>query len=97
MKRTSLQIRLRACQDRGNLTLSDMARWFGRPIPTVRGWVERGAKPGGGPIDKDHVEQLLGLLETLIRKRKGFPVPRMAPDARVVYLQDIRATLLSHQ
>lgn len=60
----------------GNLTVADLARWFGRPDPTVRGWV-RGENPRGAQLDIAYTEARMALLETRIRKRQGLPVPRM--------------------
>lgn len=89
----AFQARLKTAMSAGNLTLSDMARWFDRKVPTMRGWVQKGTQPGGGPIDKDHAFELLALLETLIRKKKLFPVPRLTPKKRIEYLGDIRKAL----
>ncbi len=83
--------RLAACQQAGNLTVADLARWFARPYPTVRTWVENGIEPGGGPIDKDYAAHLLSRLETLVRKKQGFPIPRLPPSERIAHLKQIRA------
>lgn len=86
---TSFQKRLEDCQRQGNLRLSDLARWFDRPYQTVRSWLA-GSEPSGGPIDVQHANALLSLLEELIRKKRGFPVPRLSPQQRIEHLQSIR-------
>jgi hypothetical protein len=91
----TIQRRLQVCMKRGNLLVADLARWFDRPHPTVRGWVLKGTRPGGGPHDIEHVNELLGLLETLIRKKKGFPLPRLSPRGRKKHIADIRVQLFT--
>ncbi len=86
--------RLAACQRDGNLTVADLARWFERPYPTLRSWVENGIEPGGGPIDKQHAANLLGKLESLVKNKKGFPIPRLPPSERIEHLQRIRSVAL---
>ena len=86
----TIQARLEKCMRKGNLRVSDLAGWFGRPHPTVRGWVKRGIQPGGGPMDQEQIETLLGVLEGLIRDKSGFPVPRMGPRQRKTYVAGIR-------
>ena len=86
-----LQQRLKAVMQDGNLTVADLARWFGRPDPTVRGWVSNGGSPGGGPIDIKEVEVLLSSLEKLIKSSKALPLPRLSPSERIKRLQDIRS------
>jgi hypothetical protein len=90
----TFQSRLFICLARGNLRTADLARWFDRSHATVRGWIDDGRKPVGGPGDVDHVHALLDLLETLIRQGRGFPVPRLSPSARIKYLQDIRKAVM---
>jgi hypothetical protein len=90
----TIQRRLQACMKRGNLRVSDLACWFGRPHPTVRGWVLKGTRPGGGPHDIEHTGQLLTLLETLIRTHRGFPLPQLSPRARKQRVQDIRSKVV---
>ena len=93
-RKASFQKRLSACQRAGNLTQADLARWFDRPHATVRSWLRDGREPSGGPIDVDHANQLLGLLEALIRQKRGFPVPRLSGAARRKHVQDIRNRVL---
>ena len=95
MTKKTFQQRLKACQRGGNLMVADLARWFDRPYPTVRTWVQDGIEPGGGPIDKEHALSMLGLLETLIRQKNGFPVARMSPAKRIEHLAGVRAALLA--
>ena len=85
----SFQKRLTAVMRRGNLTVSDLARWFARPIPTVRCWVYDGFEPR----DLADVQRLLDPLERLIRNRDGFPVPFMTRRERIKYLKGVRRKL----
>lgn len=89
----TIQRRLQTCMKRGNLRVADLARWFDRPHPTVRGWALKGIRPGGGPHDIEHVHELLGLLEKLVRTKRGFPLPRLSPRARKKHIVDIRSAL----
>lgn len=90
----SWQQRLQAVQRGGNLTVADLARWFDRPHSTVRTWVLQTARPGGGALDVEHAEALLGLLEELVRRRQGFPIPRLTGHDRVNYLVELRRRAL---
>ena len=87
--------RLHEVLRKGNLRTADLARWFDRPHATVSGWVKNGHQPGGGPSDIDHAFAMLGLLETLIQKRKGFPVPRLSPRQRIEHLNRWRDTVMN--
>jgi hypothetical protein len=89
----TIQRRLQTAMKRGNLRVADLARWFERPHPTVRGWAYLGIRPGGGPHDVEQVNVLLVQLETLIKKRKGFPLPRLSPRERKRHLHAIRVTV----
>lgn len=75
----------------GNLTVADLARWMGRPDPTVRGWVERGISPSGPARDVAEVKAALARLETKVRAKAGFPVPRLSWNKRREYVEKIRA------
>ena len=97
MTKKTFQQRLRACERGGNLTVADLARWFDRPYPTVRSWMVDGIEPGGGPIDKEHAESMLGLLETLIKQKRWFPVPRLRPQERIEHLAQVRAAFLNEE
>lgn len=77
----------------GNLRVADLARWFDRPHPTVSTWVKQGRQPSGGPTDVEHFHALLDLLEQLVKKNKGFPVPRLSPGARIEHVSEIRKRL----
>lgn len=90
----TFQQRLRKCQQSGNLTVADLARWFDRQNATVRAWVEDGVNPGGGPMDKQHAASLLVLLESLIKAKRGFPIPRLGPKDRIVHLLKIRKAVM---
>jgi hypothetical protein len=87
----NLEGRFKALMRDGNLTVADLARWFQRPDPTVRGWA-RGVAVGGAPADKKEISDALHKLEELLRKRKGLPVPRLSPSVRIEYLKRIAAT-----
>ena len=89
--------RLNAILVRGNLRVSDLARWFDRPHPTVNGWVKRNLNPGGGPTDVDNAYILLGTLESFLqRKGKLLPVPvGLSPDERIRHIKRLRTQLLS--
>jgi hypothetical protein len=75
---------------RGNLTVADLARWLGRPDPTVRGWVQRGLKPMGPRQDINDLEYAVFKLEFNIKRKKGFPVPHMSQRDRIAYLKKLR-------
>ena len=77
----------------GNLRIADLARWFDRPHATVSTWVKEGRQPSGGPTDVEHFHALLNLLEQLISKKKGFPVPRLSPARRIEHVSGIRQRL----
>jgi len=64
--------RLDRCRIWGDLTPSDLARWFDRPRATVNTWLN-GRTPFGPPARV--ANRRLALLEDRIRKQLGFPVP----------------------
>ena len=83
--------RLHSTLSQGNLTVADLARWFGRPHPTVRGWITNGFDPRGGPHDVEYVHQLLKCLEILINKRRGLPLKRgISRAARIAHIEGLR-------
>lgn len=86
----TFQQRLKWVLQGGNLTVADLARWLDRPDPTVREWIDNGREPTGAPLDLEHVYALLELLETLIRKKLNFPVPRLSAAKRKEYILSIR-------
>jgi hypothetical protein len=85
----NVSVRLKAIMENGNLTIADLARWFDRPHPTVRGWVH-GGDVGGAPLDREAIEALLERLEVMLKKQKGLPIPRLSPAARIEYLEELR-------
>jgi hypothetical protein len=66
--------RLEKVMSEGNLTPSDLQRWFDRPMSTVHDWL-KGAKVGGPPGDVAEVLWLLGVLEQKVKTKDGFPLP----------------------
>lgn len=86
----SIGPRLNKCMETGNLTVSDLARWFKRPFPTVVGW-RNGRGLGGAPRDIRSVLFLLGDLEGRISR--GLVVPELSPRKRIKYLGAIRKTV----
>lgn len=92
MKNGSLSDRLQAIMRKGNLTGADLSRWFERPDPTVRGWISGEHDLGGAPMDAEHVENQLGELERLLKKKQGLPVPRLTPSKRIAHLRDLKGT-----
>ena len=87
----TLAVRLESCLKHGNLTVADLSRWFGRPHPTVRGWIAKGFDPRGGPHDVDYIFSMLDALELLIRKRKELPLQRgIGRAARIKHIERLR-------
>lgn len=80
-----LDVRLKEVMRGGNLTVADLARWFERPHPTVRGWVH-GTGLGGPHGDKQLILTELARIETMIKQKKALPVPRLSPAKRVTYI-----------
>ena len=89
----SFSTRLQSIMQNGNLTGADLARWFERPDPTVRGWINGSHELGGAQLDMDFVETELVKLETSLRKRQGLPVPRLTPAKRIEYLAKLKRDL----
>lgn len=76
----------------GRMTVSDLARWFERPYPTVRTWALEGKEPWGP--DGEEAYRLLDLLEKAIRSHKNFPVPLgMSKSQRCTYITRARHEL----
>lgn len=86
--------RLKAVLRNGNLRVADLARWFDAPHPTVHGWLVDGWNPGGGPMDRAYIHRMLGVLESRIKQKRGFPLPRMSPGQRIARLAEMRRTAL---
>lgn len=88
--------RLQAVSRKGNLKVSDLARWFDRPHPTVRGWVIRGLNPGGGPADVDEIYEMLAKLESFMQRSKMLPVPiGLSPADRIRHVKRMKQRALS--
>lgn len=83
-----LKERLKACMRDGNLTVADLAYWLSRPDPTLRTWI-KGTRMQGGPGDQQAVLRDLKALETLIAKKRGFPVPPISLRKRKAYLDGV--------
>ena len=64
--KVNFQSRLQRCVERGNLTVADLARWFGRPYATVRCWLVDGWQPAGGPVTIKRMQHRLKLLEATV-------------------------------
>jgi hypothetical protein len=83
--------RLQAAMRGGNLTLSDLARWFDRPYPTVRQWTLGNNQPRWAPLnDAIDIEKRLAALEKLIKANKKLPVPRLSPQDRIEYMEELQ-------
>jgi hypothetical protein len=91
MKNGNFSTRLQAIMRDGNLTGADLARWFDRPDPTVRGWINGSHELGGAQLDIAYVEAQLDKLERLLAKKKGLPVPRMTPGMRIEHMRGLKA------
>lgn len=81
--------RLRAVMEKGNLRVSDLARWFDRPYPTIRSWVQ-GVEMGGGAIDKAFILAKLAKLEKLTNKGPLIK-PGVPKNSRIAALEKIKA------
>lgn len=68
---TDLSDRLSAVVDQGNLTYSDLHRWFNRPYPTVRSWAVGYCQPA----KKDELKAVFQRLEVLERLVQSPPFP----------------------
>lgn len=90
MRNGSFSTRLQSIMRDGNLTGADLARWFDRPDPTVRGWISGSHTLGGAVLDMAYVEAQLSKLEKLLTKKRGLPVPRMTPSARIQYMAGLK-------
>ena len=74
----------------GNLTGADLARWFDRPDPTVRGWISGVHALSGAQLDVAFVEAQLDKLERFLKKKQGLPVPRLTPAKRIEHLAKLK-------
>lgn len=84
-----LSTRLRRARDAANMTTADLARWFGRPYPTVNGWLN-GGQVGLAPLDSAIIEAQLFELEKRLKHRRGFPIPPMKRQDREAYIEKQR-------
>ena len=71
MARATFQQRLARCVERGNLTVADLERWFGRPYATVRSWLVDGWEPGDGPVTRRAALVSLERLERVVSRNAG--------------------------
>ena len=90
MKNGSLSSRLQTVMRDGNLTGADLARWFDRPDPTVRGWISGDHVLSGAQLDVTFVEAQLDKLERFLKKKQGLPVPRLTSAKRIEHLTKLR-------
>ena len=90
MKNGAFSTRLQAVMRDGNLTGADLARWFDRPDPTVRGWISGDHDLGGAQLDAAYVEGQLDKLERHLKKKQGLPVPRLTPAKRIEHLARLK-------
>lgn len=79
----------------GNLTVADLARWLGRPHPTVRYWISTGRREISAPGERAHIMREIEFLERLIKERQGLPVPRMSARERKNYVVRLKGNHLS--
>jgi hypothetical protein len=85
----SIQSRLQWVMKHGRLTTADLQKWFDRSYPSVRNWIEFGVCPRGPRTEKLLSE--LAILERLIKKRKGLPVPwNIGHHERPIYIRKLR-------
>jgi hypothetical protein len=89
MKDSSFSARLQSLMRHGNLTGADLARWFNRPDPTVRGWISGEHKLGGAALDTAYIIAQLVRLEKMLKKHQGLPVPQLTPSARIKYVNGL--------
>ena len=82
----AFQQRLRRCVERGNLTVSDLARWFDRPYATVRCWFVVGREPAGGPVTARRAYERLAALEQVVRDQSLRDLPMRQRAERLVRL-----------
>lgn len=82
--------RLRQAMTNGNLTVADLARWFDRPDPTVRGWAN-GRKVRGPEQDLKEIRRRLLWLEALNNEKKSLPVPQLPLRDRIAYVDKLKS------
>lgn len=85
----STKDRLIAVMRDGNLRVSDLARWFGRPHATVRLWWTGNSDVGGTLMDKAFILERLVQLERMVHK-KGILIPQgLTPKQRIEALEGV--------
>jgi hypothetical protein len=83
--------RLRSAMERGDLTISDLANWFDRSVPTVRYWVKHGTGVYAvGAVSKALIYSRLALLEQWV---KTTAPPAMPRTERPRYIAGVRDEL----
>lgn len=88
----TFQQRLERAKKSGSLTTADLSIWFARPYATVRGWIENGYEPWS--VHEGEISRLLDVLETAIRKKRGFPLPsKLSPFERREHVTRMRHEL----
>ena len=92
MREAAFSARLQTVMRDGNLTGADLARWFDRPDPTVRGWISGVHALSGAQLDVAFVEGQLDKLERFLKKKQGLPVPRLTPAKRIEHLAKLRGS-----
>lgn len=90
----TLQQRLKAALRGGNLRVADLTRWFARPDPTVRSWVN-GTVPSLPEQDMRDVLRRLAVLERHIKRGHHLPLtPGMPTIDRIERLKRLAASEL---
>lgn len=85
----SFEQRLNDLMRCGNLRVADLARWFGRPHATVRGWAN-GTPMNGTAFENAFIIAALNDLEVRLKRGRGLPVPRMSLRARILYMGKLK-------
>ena len=84
----TFQARLRRVLRDGNLTVADLARWFGRKDATVRAWVNSGYGPRGGYRDQVYIQDRLNELERKIFKNEKSIPPGLDRKGRRQFMSN---------
>lgn len=85
MKKT--KDRLAAVMRDGNLRVSDLARWFGRPHATVRLWWTGNSDIGGTIMDKAFILERLVQLERMVRQHTPLIPQGLTPKQRIAAVE----------
>ena len=83
---------------RGDMTIADLAKWFGRSYHTVWFWVEDNRKPRtarrGLRGKSKQTYARLDLLEEAIKRKRGLPIPLdLTQYERPDYVEKLRHDL----